>query len=109
MFNKGIENQLLLRLAIGCGCHVVGACDHCLFLFLASCNYFSDDVRGESCEELQVLLVRARNRHEFGWGSWYGVLGDFISEWAKSDRRVGKHCLLVDTLFSQLVFTSSNR
>jgi hypothetical protein len=27
-FNKGIENQLLLRLAIGGGCHVVGARDH---------------------------------------------------------------------------------
>jgi hypothetical protein len=34
-FNKGIEDQLLLlRLAIGGGgCHVVGACHHCLFIF----------------------------------------------------------------------------
>jgi hypothetical protein len=44
-FNEGIEDQLLLRLAIGSGCHVVGARDH--FSFFWRTVIFPDDVRGK--------------------------------------------------------------
>jgi len=45
------------------------------YFFLASCQYFSDDVRGESCEELQVLLVSGtQSPCVLGGGWWYGVL-----------------------------------